>query len=47
MNSFEEFPKLVKKLHDTNIRYAFVAGVAMAFYAEPWTFRNSDTDKMI
>lgn len=42
MNVFEEFKRLVSKLHEQAVRYALIGGVAMAFYTEPRFTRDID-----
>lgn len=42
MNVFEEFSRLVKELEASEVRYALVGGVAMAFYTEPRFTRDID-----
>ncbi len=42
MNVFEEFTRLIKELEKSEVRYALVGGVAMAFYAEPRFTRDID-----
>lgn len=42
MNIFFEFHTIAKRLHERNVRYALIGGVAMAFHARPRFTKDID-----